>query len=73
MFHFYTPSKTSENLTHFQPMFHFYNPWKQKTAGFFYVFRGYRSGTLVENGLILRQKMKELISLSGRIVLIERT
>ena len=26
-------------------MFHFYTPWKN-------VFRGYRSGTLVENGLI---------------------
>ena len=29
-------------------MFHFYNPWNLR----FSVFRGYRSGTLVENGLI---------------------
>ena len=41
----------SESLTHFQPMLRIYTPWKhQKTSGF--VFRGYRSGTLVENGLI---------------------
>ena len=40
------------NLTHFQPMFHFYTPWKHhKTYGFLNFFRGYRSGTLVENGL----------------------
>ena len=39
-------------LTHFQPMFHFHTPWKhQKTRGF-YVFRGYRSGTFVENGFM---------------------
>ena len=44
-------------------MFHFYSPWKhQKTSGnlrFSDVFRGYRTGTLVENGLkwsILRQE-----------------
>ena len=33
------------HLTHLQPVFHFYTPrWP-------YVFRGYRSGTLIENGL----------------------
>ena len=37
-------------LTHFQPMLHFYTPWKhQKTYGD--VFKGYRSWTLGENGL----------------------
>ena len=41
-------------LTHFQPVFHFYTPWKHlKTSSFSYVFRGYRRGTLVENGLKL--------------------
>ena len=39
-------------LTHFQQMLHFYTPWKhQKTEGFSDVFRGYRSGTLVETVL----------------------
>ena len=42
-------------LTHFQPVFHFYTPWKhQKTGGFSDVFRGYRNRTFLENGLILR-------------------
>ena len=36
-------------LTHFQPMYHFYTPWKHQTDD----FRGYRSETLVENGLSL--------------------
>ena len=41
-------------LTHFQPMFHFYIPRKhQKTFRFSDVFREYRSGTSVENGLII--------------------
>ena len=40
-------------LTHFQPMFYFYNPWKyKKNLRFSDVFRGYRSGKLVKNGLI---------------------
>ena len=39
-------SNTNVRLTHFQPMLHFYTPWKlQKTS------RGYRSGTLTENDL----------------------
>ena len=46
-------------LTHFQPMFHFYAPWKQKTYGFLMLsggdaFRRYRSETLGENGLLIR-------------------
>ena len=49
-------------LTHFQPMFHFYNPWKhQKTSGFLLVFKGYRSGALVENGLKLKNHTGLLI------------
>ena len=36
---------TLNTLARFQPMFHFYTPWK-------HFFRGNRSGTLVENGLI---------------------
>ena len=37
----------------FQPMFHFYTPWKhQKNLRFSAVFWGYRSGTLVEHGLL---------------------
>ena len=29
-------NKTGTMLTHFQPIFHFYTPWKhQKTGGFF--------------------------------------
>ena len=40
------------NLTHFQPMFHFYTSWKhRKNWRFSDVFREYRSGTLVDNGL----------------------
>ena len=35
-------------LTHFQPIFHFYNLWKHRFSD---VRRGYRSGTLTENGL----------------------
>ena len=46
------------SLTHFQPMFHFYAPRK-------HVFRGYRSGTLVENGLILRHLNIYLIGSSN--------
>ena len=38
-------------LNHFQPIFFFCTPWKQKTSRFLIFFRGYRSGTLVENGL----------------------
>ena len=39
-------------LTHFQTMFHFYTPLKtSENLRFSYVFRGYRSGTLVESGL----------------------
>ena len=40
-----TSSLTFFSLTHFQPMLHFYTPWK-------HVFREYRSGTLVDNGLM---------------------
>ena len=41
-------------LTDFQPMFHFYTPLKtSENLGFSDVFRGYKSQTLVENGLIL--------------------
>ena len=39
-------------LTHFRLMFHFFNPLKtSESQRFSDVFRGYRSGTLVENGL----------------------
>ena len=41
-----------QSLTHLQPMFHFYSPWKHQKAPFSDVSRRYRSGTLVENGLI---------------------
>ena len=42
-------AKTS--LTHFQSIFRFYTPWKyQRTSGLL-MFSGYKSGTLVENGL----------------------
>ena len=48
-------------LSHFQPMFHFYTPWKhQKTSGFTDVFRGCRSRTLVENGLMFLQDFLKL-------------
>ena len=44
---------SNENVINpFQPMFYFCTSWKhQKTGGCSDVFRGYRSGTLVENGL----------------------
>ena len=39
-------------LTHFQPTFHFYTPWKtSENWRFSDVFKGYRSGTLVKNRL----------------------
>ena len=41
-----------EVLTHFQPMFHFCTPLKtSENRRFSDAFRGYRSGTLVENEL----------------------
>ena len=45
-------SKTG--LTHFQPMFDFYAPWKHQKTRVYDVFRGYGSGALVENDLIIR-------------------
>ena len=55
-------------LTHFRPSFHFYTTRKHQLR-FCDVFRGYRSGTLVENGLNLylgafflqRDKMKKYL------------
>ena len=45
-------------LTHFQPIFHFYTPLKTpENPRFFYVFRGYKSGSLVENGLRMEFKL----------------
>ena len=45
-----------EKLTHFQPVFRFYTPWKHEKTGGFLMFSGggggYRSRTLVENELI---------------------
>ena len=42
-----------EFLIYFQPMFHFYTPPKTlKNSRFPEVFKGYRSETLIENGLI---------------------
>ena len=38
-------------LTHFQPMFCFPTPENIRKPLFFFVFRVYRSGALVENGL----------------------
>ena len=29
-----------KSLTHFQPMFHFYTPWKQQKTGGFLMFSG---------------------------------
>ena len=50
---FVKKKRLNTNLTHFQPMFHFYTPWKHhKTFRFPDVFRGYRIGTLVKNGLM---------------------
>ena len=45
-------------LTYFQPIFHFCSPWKgQKTFDFMIFSGGNRSGTLVENGLMLELKV----------------
>ena len=40
-------------LTHLEPKFHFYTPWKHQKIfqSFFDVFMGYRSGVLVQNRL----------------------
>ena len=46
--------EVKDSLTHFQSMFHFHTPWEHhKTYSFFFVFRRYRSGALVKNGLHL--------------------
>ena len=37
-------------LTHFQPIYHFYIPWNQRFSD---VFRGYRSGILARNRLVV--------------------
>ena len=47
-------------LTHFPLMFHFYTPMKTwENRRFSDVFRGYRVGTLVENGLQLMTSSPE--------------
>ena len=52
-------------LTHFQPMFHFYTSRKhQKTGGFLTVsdvFRGYTSGKQVENGLMSTSEAQPIL------------
>ena len=49
-----TDSKNNNCLTHFQPMFHFYTPWKhQKTPGFLMFSEGHRKRTSVENGSVI--------------------
>ena len=59
---FQIKSKLKVHLTHFQHMFDFYTPWKhQKTSGFLMFSGGYRSGTLVENGLIKKASVKNLL------------
>ena len=41
-------------------MFYFYTPWKHhKVFGFLMFSQGYRSGTLVENGLMRALKVLE--------------
>ena len=44
-------------LAHFQTMFHFYTSWKPPV---FWCFHGDRSGTLVENGLLLHNSIGNL-------------
>ena len=57
--------KSSPCLTHFLPMFHFYNPWKnKKSEGFIDVFRDYRSGRVVENGFMILCTLLLLYSLN---------
>ena len=52
-------------LTNFRLMLHFYTIWKhQKTGGFLMLFREYRSGTLVKNGLIKKSLMINFVSCS---------
>ena len=52
-------------ITNFQLMLHFYTLWKhQETGGFLMLFRRYRSGTLVENGLIKKSLMINFVSCS---------
>ena len=47
-------------LTHFQLMFHYYTPPKtSENLRFYDVFKGFRSGTAVENGL---SEFKKLIN-----------
>ena len=42
----------TKSVEYFQTIFHFYTPLKKsENWRFFYVFRGYGSGILVENGL----------------------
>ena len=61
-----TQEKAKQNsLTHFQPIFHFYTTWKHRFSD---IFRGYRSGTLVENGLIQTQRKTPLNRLIGLLL-----
>ena len=53
-----------QTSTHFQPMFHFCAPLKtSENIGFSDISRGYRSGTLVENGLTTKVTLKNLLEL----------
>ena len=48
-------------------MFHFYTPWKyQKTSSD--VIRGYKSGTLIENGLTFTNVLKLIIPIINDFV-----
>ena len=50
-------------LTHFQPMFYFYTPENIRKPRFSDVFRGYKSGTLVEKGLMMMYDNPEAVAL----------
>ena len=60
------------NLTDFNPLFHFYSPWKgPKNLWFSDVFRGYRNETLGLIGLIKKWK-KNHITDTGQMFVIQK-
>ena len=59
-------------LTHFQPMFHFYTTWQHQKISVFLMFSvGYRSRTLVKNGLMTRVYWKVLWKHFGKWIIMD--
>ena len=53
------------SLIHFQPIFYFYASENKKKHLVSDVFRGYNSGTMVENGLIISYIQNSLVHIAN--------